>query len=34
MAKFVFELQSILEIKEKLETQEKMLYASAQARLF
>ena len=34
MAKFVFELQRILEIKEKLETQEKMLYASAQARLF
>lgn len=34
MAKFVFELQSILEIKEKLETQEKMVYAAAQARLF
>lgn len=34
MAKFVFQLQSILEIKEKLETQEKMLYAAAQARLY
>lgn len=34
MAKFVFELQSILEIKEKLETQEKMLYATAQAQLY
>ncbi len=34
MAKFVFELQSILDIKEKLESQEKMVYAAAQARLF
>jgi len=34
MAKFIFELQSVLQIKEKLETQEKMRYAAAQARLF
>lgn len=33
MAKFVFELQNVLEIKEKFETQEKMRYAAAQSKL-
>lgn len=34
MAKFVFELQNVLEIKEKFEVQEKMKYAAASAKLF
>lgn len=34
MAKFIFKLQNVLEIKEKFETQEKMRYAAAQAKLF
>jgi len=33
MKKFVFELQSVLEIKEKLESQAKNNFASAQAKL-
>lgn len=34
MAKFVYHMQSILDIKGKLETQEKMAYATARAKLF
>lgn len=34
MAKFVYRMQSILDIKEKLETQEKLAFAAAQAKLF
>ena len=33
MAKFVYRMQNILELKEKMETQEKMAFAIANAKL-